>query len=120
MNGDWYNGLDLGKLVGFLFIDLKKAFDTVDHDILSVKLELYGVQKRELSCFRPYLSNRDSDLKKLETWLQGNKLQLNVAKSHVMLIPTKQKGISLKSRNEALELKIRDSELEVVQKTRYL
>ena len=37
-----------------------------------------------------------------------------------MLISTKQKGSSLRSRNEALELKIRDNELEVVQKTKYL
>ena len=57
MSDDWYNGLDLGKLVGLVFIDLKKAFDTVDHDILCKKLELYGVQQRELSWFRSYLSN---------------------------------------------------------------
>ena len=25
---DWYNGLDLGRPVGLVFIDLKKAFDT--------------------------------------------------------------------------------------------
>ena len=37
-----------------------------------------------------------------------------------MLISTKQKHNSLKSRSEALELKIRDNELEVVQKTKYL
>ena len=37
-----------------------------------------------------------------------------------MLISTKQKHKSLKSRNEALDLKIRDNELEVVQKTKYL
>ena len=58
LSDDWYNGLDLGKLVGLVFIDLKKAFDTVDHDILCKKLELYGVQQRELSWFRSYLSNR--------------------------------------------------------------
>ena len=34
---DWYNGLDLGRLVGLLFIDLKTAFDTVDLDILCKK-----------------------------------------------------------------------------------
>ena len=27
---DWYNGIDLGKLVGLVYIDLKKAFDTVE------------------------------------------------------------------------------------------
>ena len=55
---DWYNGMDLGKLVGLVFIDLKKAFNTADHNILCKKLELYGVQQRELSWFKSYLSNR--------------------------------------------------------------
>ena len=55
---DWYNGMDLGKLVGLVFIDLKKAFDTVDHNILCKKLELYGVQQRKLSWFESYLTNR--------------------------------------------------------------
>ena len=59
----------------------------------------------------------NSNLKKLETWLQGNRLSLNVAKIHSMLISTKQKGSSLRSQNEALELKI---QLVVVQKTKHL
>ena len=42
MSDDWYNGLDLGKLVGLVFIDLKKAFDTVDHDILCKKHSAAG------------------------------------------------------------------------------
>ena len=62
----------------------------------------------------------NSDLKKLDTWLQGNKLSLNVAKTHSMLISTKQKHNSLKSQNKDLDLKIRDNDLEVVKKTKYL
>ena len=185
---DWYNGMDLGRLVGLVFIDLKKAFDTVDHNILCKKLELYGLQQRELSWFKSYLSNRkqfcrvngvdsrigdievgvpqgsclgpllfliyindlpqavqdstvsmyaddtslcyqsrdltrlneaiNSDLRKLGTWLQGNKLSLNVAKTHSMLISTKQKHNILKSQNKDLVLKIRDNELEVVKKNK--
>ena len=42
----------------------------------------------------------NSDLKKLDTWLQGNKLSLNVAKTQSMLISTKQKQNSLKSQNK--------------------
>ena len=40
---DWYNVLDLGRLVGLVFIDLKKAFDTLDHDILCKEPHIYGV-----------------------------------------------------------------------------
>ena len=62
----------------------------------------------------------NSDLKKLDTWLQGNKVSLNVAKTHSMLISTKQKQNILKSQNKDLDLKIRENELEVVRKTKYL
>ena len=55
---DWNSGLDLGRLVGLVFIDLKKAFDTVDHDILCQKLNFYGIQQCELLWFQSYLSNR--------------------------------------------------------------
>ena len=34
ISDDWYNGLHLSKLVGLVFIDLRKAFDTVVHDIV--------------------------------------------------------------------------------------
>ena len=41
-----------------VLVDLKKAFDTVDHQILCWKLESYGVLHRELAWFESYLSNR--------------------------------------------------------------
>ena len=57
----------------------------------------------------------------LENWTRGYKAtNLNVAKTHSMLISTKQKHKILKSRNKYLVLKIRDNELEVVNKTKYL
>ena len=56
----------------------------------------------------------------VDNWLKGNKLSLNVMKTHSMLISTKPKLKALKSKNESLRLKIHEDELEVVQKTKYL
>ena len=42
-----------------IFIDLKKAFDTVDHKILIQKMEHYGVKGTSSLWFQNYLSNRE-------------------------------------------------------------
>ena len=55
---DWYLNIDKGKYTGLVFIDLKKAFDTVDHKILLQKMNMYGVTGLEHDWFTSYLKNR--------------------------------------------------------------
>ena len=50
--------LDTGHFACGIFIDLQKAFDTVDHDILVSKLEYYGARGIAKSWFTSYLHNR--------------------------------------------------------------
>jgi len=45
-------------LVGVIFCDLKKAFDCVDHNILSAKLKFCGISVRDYALFKSYLENR--------------------------------------------------------------
>ncbi len=49
---------DSGLFTGAVFLDLKKAFDTVHHETLLHKLSLFGVTGVELDWFTSYLSGR--------------------------------------------------------------
>ena len=55
---DWYLNTENGKYTLVTFIDLKKAFDTVNHEILVKRLQIYGIRGKELLWFKSYLSHR--------------------------------------------------------------
>ncbi len=49
-----------GKLNGVVFIDIKKAFDSINHHILLNKMnEQFGIFGVELKWFESYLTNRE-------------------------------------------------------------
>ena len=62
----------------------------------------------------------NDDLYKLEKWLEGNKLSLNVVKTRAMLVSTKQKYKALQSQNHDLRVKIKGTEFDTVMNARYL
>ena len=53
-----YKSLDEGNFVFGIYIDLKKAFDTVQHRTLLYKLQHYGIRGLALQWFESYLSKR--------------------------------------------------------------
>ena len=52
------NAIDQHKTTIGVYLDLSKAFDTVNHEILISKLEHYGIRGVPLQWFKNYLSNR--------------------------------------------------------------
>ena len=50
--------LEYGNVKLGIFVDLKKAFDSVNHEILCNKLKMYGIRDSAFKWFHSYLSNR--------------------------------------------------------------
>ena len=55
-----YENMDNGQLSGIVFLDIRKAFDSIDHNILLDKLkDQFGISDIELRWFESYLTNRE-------------------------------------------------------------
>ena len=187
ITNDWFSNMDNGLLNGVLFLDLKKAFDTVDHEILLNKLNFYGVDSISLKWFQSYLTDRkqrtyvngslsdygstvcgvpqgsilgpllfliyindlppsglsstprlyaddtcltlsshdptdlqiklNSDLNKVQSWLQANKLSLNVKKTKYSIIATQYKVAHL---DHQPDVRINGHSVDRVRTHRYL
>ena len=54
----WKNSLDKKGFAGAVIMDLSKAFDCLDHDLLIAKLHAYGFGKKSLKLIMSYLKDR--------------------------------------------------------------
>ena len=54
----WKKVLDKKENISALFMDLSKAFDTTNHELLLANLKAYGFSKQALSFMYGYLKNR--------------------------------------------------------------
>ena len=56
--GEIVKGLQNGKTTICILLDLSKAFDSLEHEMIFKKLERYGIRGTCLNWFKSYLSNR--------------------------------------------------------------
>ena len=188
-SNSWSVNIENGLINGVIFIDLKKASDTIDHKILSRKRASYGIDHRALKWFDSYLSDRqqkcvvngelsgaravtcgvpqgsllgpllfliyindlpnclskalprmyaddtsisiaasslpevesvlNTELANLHEWLNVNKLSLNIAKTELMLIGSRQR-LASSTIGHSLTVKIEGHEIDRVPHTKSL
>ena len=54
----WRAKLNMGHKVGVIYMDLSKAFDSLNLELLIAKLKCYGIDQHAVEFFRSYLSSR--------------------------------------------------------------
>ena len=54
----WLQVIDAGQYVGVIFLDLTKAFDCVNHNILLQKLDCYGIREGSSEWIKSFLCSR--------------------------------------------------------------
>lgn len=60
---NWKQALDDKKVIVAVFLDLSRAFETLDRRRLLMKLQHYGIQGKELNWFKSYLTNRTQQVR---------------------------------------------------------
>ena len=58
LNDKILKGFDKGLFTGMILIDLQKAFDTINHEILLGKLRAIGFSEKKVAWFKSYLSDQ--------------------------------------------------------------
>ena len=53
----WKTKLNIGHKVGGIYVDLSKALDSLNNELLSAKLRWYGLDQNAVEFFKSYLSN---------------------------------------------------------------
>ena len=77
-------GFDANKHTVGIFLDLSKAFDTVDHAILISKLDHYGIRGLPLVWIQNYLSNKFQYVEYNGFCSQSNKIKCSVPQGSIL------------------------------------
>ena len=73
-----------GKATASIFLDLKKAFDTVSHEMLIKKLNSYGIRESALQWFKSYLNDRSQAVNVNSTLLDFKSINIGVPQGSII------------------------------------
>ena len=81
---DIHENLACNNFVCGVFIDLEKAFDTVNHEILLQKLNFYGIRGTSNLWFKSYLENRKQRVKYKSTFSENLSVTCGVPQGSIL------------------------------------
>ena len=74
----WKQVLDKEGYICAIFMNLLKAFDTLNHDLLIAKLGAYGFEKDALRYMKSYLTNRKQRVRVNKTFSEWERITTGV------------------------------------------
>ena len=80
----WKISLDNKGNAGAMLMDLSKAFDTLNHDLLIAKLHVYGFSKNALNLIYNYLKDRLQRIKINQSYSSWSELIIGVPQGSVL------------------------------------
>ena len=80
----WKNVLDKGGYICAFFMDLSKAFDTLNHDLLIAKLGAYGFETDTLRYMKSYLKNRKQRVRVNKTFIEWERITTGVQQGSIL------------------------------------
>ena len=84
LNNKIATGVESGLYTGMILIDLQKAFDIVNHDILLKKMEFIGFSEETTKWFKSYLSNRKFKVHSKNTFPKSGNLLCGVPQESIL------------------------------------
>ena len=80
----WKKVLDKGKYISAIFIDLSKAFDTLNHELLIAKLGANGFETDSLRYMKSYLTNRKQRVRVNKTFSDWERITTGVPQGSIL------------------------------------